>query len=43
MEEYIGECFTCRRPVYCLNGFLDGVVSEGKVYCFECAESRLEN
>jgi hypothetical protein len=38
MEELVGFCTDCGKPIYCLNGFLNGVVIDGKgtIYCFHC-------
>ncbi|MEK1828449.1 hypothetical protein AAAC51_03620 [Priestia megaterium] len=29
MKEYVGICTVCQKNVYCLEGFLNGVVVEG--------------
>lgn len=37
MQELIGPCRQCGKPVYCRDGFLDGVVLEdGSASCFAC-------
>ncbi|GIP31372.1 hypothetical protein J2TS4_05820 [Paenibacillus sp. J2TS4] len=37
MKEYIGGCCQCDKEVYCMDGFLNGVVGDdGALYCFEC-------
>jgi hypothetical protein len=37
MRELVGNCIACRKEIYCLDGFFNGVHSdEGKMYCFEC-------
>ncbi|MFC5629018.1 hypothetical protein ACFPTR_09045 [Aliibacillus thermotolerans] len=39
MQEYVGTCEQCHRPIYCMDGFLDGVVTdEQTLYCNSCAE-----
>ncbi|WP_255822192.1 hypothetical protein [Halobacillus shinanisalinarum] len=39
MQEHVGNCSQCGKEVFCLDGFLNGVVSEDKsLYCFECAD-----
>lgn len=38
MKEYVGICTVCQKDVYCLEGFLNGVVVEGKLVCFACEE-----
>jgi hypothetical protein len=39
MNELIGCCTRCRKEVYCLNGFLNGVHKDSKeIFCFECYE-----
>lgn len=43
MEEYIGTCQECGCPVYCENGFLDGIYEQGALFCFACAEEYSEN
>jgi hypothetical protein len=45
MEELIGHCRTCEKPIYCKMGFLDGVVQADKsLVCFECSgEAQKEN
>ncbi|PTX64359.1 hypothetical protein C8P63_103144 [Melghirimyces profundicolus] len=37
MQERVGECSGCGKVVYCLEGFLNGVVlADGKIRCFDC-------
>ncbi|WP_281252732.1 hypothetical protein [Halobacillus hunanensis] len=44
MKEHVGECSLCEKEIYCLDGFLDGEVSEDKtLYCFECAAKQEES
>jgi hypothetical protein len=42
MKELIGECKICRKPLYCLDGFFNGVheAETGKVVCFQCEEEQ---
>ncbi|WP_167355937.1 hypothetical protein [Paenibacillus oryzisoli] len=38
MEELIGHCRICEKPIYCRMGFLDGVVqSDQTLLCFDCS------
>lgn len=36
MKELVGNCCTCKKEIYCLEGFLNGVVSEQGLLCFNC-------
>jgi len=38
MQELVGNCNTCGKQVYCLDGFLNGIHSDGQLLCFDCAE-----
>ncbi|MGG1555276.1 hypothetical protein [Paenibacillus ferrarius] len=39
MIELVGICEKCKRPVYCRDGFIDGIVQPDKtVICFACSE-----
>ncbi|WP_279326308.1 hypothetical protein [Bacillus litorisediminis] len=39
MKELIGPCTVCGKDIYCLDGFLNGVIQEdGTVVCFDCNE-----
>lgn len=39
VKELVGVCHTCRKDVFCLDGFLNGVYSDNKeIYCFACYE-----
>lgn len=39
MRERVGDCKQCGKPVYCNEGFLNGVVLEDRtLVCFDCAE-----
>lgn len=43
MEEFIGHCRICKKPIYCKMGFLDGVVQADKsLVCFDCSDEGLE-
>lgn len=45
MKEYIGECQICRKPLYCLDGFFNGIhdTDTKSITCFECTESQKED
>jgi hypothetical protein len=36
MKEYVGNCKECEKSIYCLDGFLNGIVSGDTLICFEC-------
>ncbi|WP_264191537.1 hypothetical protein [Metabacillus litoralis] len=38
MVEKVGVCIKCKKTVYCIDGFLNGVVNDGMVNCFECLD-----
>jgi hypothetical protein len=39
MKELVGHCNHCRKPLYCLDGFFNGVKTDsGKSLCFDCNE-----
>ena len=39
MKELVGNCTSCSKEIYCLDGFFNGVQSDDrKMYCFECYE-----
>ncbi|SFE32470.1 hypothetical protein [Alteribacillus iranensis] len=39
MKEKVGHCSRCGKEVFCLDGFLNGVLDEEKnLFCFECAD-----
>lgn len=40
LEEFVGFCIRCGKPIYCLNGFLNGAIDEknGSLFCFSCLE-----
>lgn len=40
LRELVGTCSCCNKEVYCLDGFLNGVLSDEKyIYCMECYEN----
>ncbi|MGM0876078.1 MAG: hypothetical protein ACQEWV_15190 [Bacillota bacterium] len=41
MKEQVGACANCKKTIYCLDGFLDGVITEEKnLYCFSCLKEK---
>jgi hypothetical protein len=37
VKELIGVCIECKKEIYCLDGFLDGIISRnGQLICFPC-------
>lgn len=38
MKELVGNCCECGKKIYCLDGFLNGVVEAKKIFCFDCIE-----
>lgn len=39
MREEVGKCSNCEKIIYCLDGFLDGMITENKIlYCFSCVK-----
>lgn len=37
MEEFIGGCIICKKEIYCINGFLNGIIHpDGTLRCFSC-------
>ncbi|WP_180316659.1 hypothetical protein [Shouchella shacheensis] len=38
MKEEVGVCTQCGKRLYCMDGFLNGVYKENRLYCFECEE-----
>ncbi|MEG9296187.1 hypothetical protein V6B33_06980 [Mangrovibacillus sp. Mu-81] len=39
MKELVGNCDRCEKPLYCLDGFFNGVKTHsGKSLCFDCNE-----
>jgi hypothetical protein len=40
LKELVGTCKCCKKEVYCLDGFFNGILTEEKeTFCFECHES----
>ncbi|MGM7724206.1 hypothetical protein [uncultured Metabacillus sp.] len=38
MREEVGKCSVCEKTIYCLDGFLDGIITKEKIlYCFSCS------
>ena len=43
MKELVDYCYFCNKPLYCLEGFFNGVnVKSGINSCFTCYEQKLE-
>jgi hypothetical protein len=39
MKELVGPCKGCGKDIYCLEGFLNGVLTKEKeIFCFDCNE-----
>lgn len=39
MKELVGICHICKKDVYCLDGFLNGIIDdEGQLTCLACTE-----
>ncbi|WP_164553337.1 hypothetical protein [Brevibacillus marinus] len=39
MKEHVGFCTRCQQDIYCVGGFLQGIILEnGKMLCLACAE-----
>jgi hypothetical protein len=37
VQELVGHCKECNIPIYCKDGFLDGIVLEdNSLHCFDC-------
>lgn len=44
MREFVGRCTHCQKVIFCLEGFLNGVViSEKELICFECVDNQENN
>lgn len=45
MKEFVGTCKDCEKEIYCLDGFINGVVLEDKkgILCFDCAEENQDD
>jgi hypothetical protein len=38
MKEHVGVCHLCKKDVFCLDGFLNGLLDdEGRLICLECS------
>jgi hypothetical protein len=36
--EHVGVCHRCNKDIYCLNGFLNGIIDdEGRLTCLDCS------
>lgn len=44
MKEYIGDCKKCGEPLYCLDGFFNGVHDPASktILCFQCTSKQEE-
>lgn len=41
MNEFVGKCIECEKDIYCLDGFINGIVEEkGNIICFDCNEDK---
>lgn len=39
VNELVGNCMQCKKEIYCMDGFLNGIVVEkGNILCFECQD-----
>jgi len=38
LQELVGKCQKCESTIYCLDGFLNGIIIKQMVYCFYCFE-----
>ncbi|MFS0783091.1 hypothetical protein [Bacillus sp. 1P06AnD] len=36
MRELIGYCCVCKKELFCLDGFFNGIIEEGQLFCFDC-------
>jgi hypothetical protein len=37
MKEQVGICAKCKKTIYCMDGFLNGIIDEENIlYCFSC-------
>ncbi|WP_257349172.1 hypothetical protein [Pseudalkalibacillus decolorationis] len=43
MKEYIGPCKQCQKPIYCLDGFINGIVLVDGLLCFDCQEGEKDD
>ncbi len=43
IQELVGSCTACKKPIYCNDGFINGNVLEDKtLLCFECFDKEHE-
>ncbi|WP_261797552.1 hypothetical protein [Bacillus testis] len=42
MRELIGYCSQCQKEIFCLDGFFNGVMLDGELFCFECDHERFK-
>jgi hypothetical protein len=43
VKELVGECKACKKPVFCNDGFINGVVlDDNTLICFECFNEESE-
>jgi hypothetical protein len=39
MKEPVGQCSSCKKDLYCLEGFFNGIILDNKeLICFDCHE-----
>jgi len=38
LQELVGKCQKCEASIYCLDGFLNGIIIKQLIYCFSCYE-----
>jgi hypothetical protein len=44
MKEHVGLCHMCNKDIFCLDGFLNGMVDdEGRLTCFDCSNLKKGN
>jgi len=37
LRELVGSCKCCKKDIYCLDGFFNGIhTEENEIYCFDC-------
>ncbi|GIO23613.1 hypothetical protein [Oceanobacillus sp. J11TS1] len=42
-KEFVGTCASCRKQIYCNNGFLEGIIQENHtLICFSCQDKTKE-
>lgn len=43
MQGFVGKCIRCEKDIYCLDGFLNGIVADkGQLLCFDCEKEEGE-